>query len=169
MAWFAALLILCAFILLLFSYRRQRQIGFPDGRLIYQDTRIQATTSRALFDAALKLTGRPDYLLQQGALLIPVEVKSHLAGENPYDSHIYQLMAYCVLVQSHFGSRPPYGLLQYPHRTIPVDFTAERETALLNLIEEMHARRRSNDLPRSHHSQGRCQNCGYRRLCDQRL
>lgn len=169
MVWIAVTFLLCAVILLLFSQKKQRQIGFPQARVIYQDTGQQISPNRPLFDARLGLAGKPDYLLRQGSVIIPVEVKTRLTREAPYESHIQQLMAYCLLVQSNYHSRPDYGILHYPQRTIAIDFTQEREDDLVALIYDMQARRRSGELERSHQSQRRCRTCGYRRLCDQSL
>jgi len=168
-AWLACLLVLCAIALLFFSSKKQRQIGFPDGRVVYQDVEEHIEPDRPLFDPQNRLTGKPDYLVRQGSQLIPVEVKSTLSGDLPYDSHIYQLMAYCLLVQSNYQQRPSYGILHYPQRTIAIDFTVEREISLINLIREMQTRRNYIELPRSHQSSRRCAACGYRRLCDQRM
>jgi CRISPR-associated exonuclease Cas4 len=169
MVWIAVFFLLCAVFLMLFSQRKQRQSGLPKGRVIYQDTGEQITPNRPLYDSRLGLTGMPDYLLRQGNLLIPVEVKSSISREAPYDSHVQQLMAYCLLVQSNYHRRPEYGILHYPQRTIAIDFSQEREDDLVALIQDMKARLRSGDLTRSHQSLRRCQACGYRRLCDQRL
>ena len=98
-----------------------------------------------------------------------MEVKSSRVVSAPYDAHIYQLAAYCLLIQRRFGKRPPYGILHYPNRTFAIDYTPQLETALLDLLSEMHARERRTDLSRSHQFPERCRGCGYRSICDQSL
>ena len=105
-----ALLIL-ALILLWQSTRRQAQAGLPGGRMIYADTRAWGRVEKPLFAASLGLTGKPDYLVQSEGAIIPIEVKSGRPPAAPYDSHIFQLAAYCLLVEQTYGKRPPYGIL----------------------------------------------------------
>jgi CRISPR-associated exonuclease Cas4 len=115
------------------------------------------------------LTGKPDYLVQQNGKIIPVEVKSGRAPEAPYDSHIYQLAAYCLLVEKTYHTRPPYGIIHYENRDFAVDYTHELENALVDLLVEMKRDEHKKDVPRSHEQPGRCAKCGYRKVCDQRL
>ena len=81
-----------------------------------------------MFSRSFHLSGRPDYLVQQGRDLIPVEVKSGRAPrDGPYSSHILQLAAYCLLVEEAYDRRPPYGLLLYADaadQTYEIDYTS---------------------------------------------
>jgi CRISPR-associated exonuclease Cas4 len=165
----ALIILIVALVLLWQANRRQRLIGLPAGRVIYADTRGWGPVEQPLYDAELGLVGKPDYLVETGGQMIPVEVKSSPVTTAPYDAHIFQLAAYCLLVQRQYGKRPDYGILHYPNRTFAIDFTAGLEQRLLNLLEEMHAQERRRDLPRSHDSAARCSRCGYRHICDQRL
>ena len=149
--------------------RRQSAIGLPAGRVIYSDTHAWGPVEHPLYDAELGLVGKPDYLVEVGGQVIPVEVKSTPVTTAPYDAHIFQLAAYCLLVQRHFGERPAYGILHYPNRTYAIDYTAKLEAQLLELLEEMHAQERRKELPRSHGSAARCSRCGFRAICNQRL
>lgn len=124
---------------------------------------------KPLYDRELGLTGKPDYLIESRGKIIPVEVKSSRAPEGPYDGHIFQLAAYCLLVQRQAGKRPPYGILHYPNRTYAIDFTPELEQSTLALLEEIHRNARRKELARSHDVAARCRRCGYRDVCDQKL
>jgi CRISPR-associated exonuclease Cas4 len=165
------LLLLAFAILLLWLSRRQRAgLGLPQGRLVYADMGEELRVEQPLYDAALNLVGRPDYLVRKGDDLIPVEVKSGRTPAKPYDSHVYQLAAYCALVARHYGRRPTHGLIRYPDRSFRVEFTPQLENDLLNLLNDMHpAKHRSEPLPRSHHQAARCHACGYLEVCDQSL
>jgi CRISPR-associated exonuclease Cas4 len=169
MLWVFVIL-LAASVALFFLARRTRQsAGLPAGRVIYTDTRGWGAVEKPLYDPEWNLTGKPDYLVEQGASIIPVEVKSTRIGAAPYDAHIYQLAAYCRLVQVQFGKRPTHGILHYPNRTFAIDYTPELEAALEALVQEIHASERRKELPRSHEQAARCARCGFRSVCDQRL
>jgi CRISPR-associated exonuclease Cas4 len=81
--------------------------------------------------------GKPDYLVQSGGSIIPVEVKSGRAPAAPYDSHIFQLAAYCLLVEKTYGKRPPYGIIHYAGRDFAIDYTRQLESALLDWLAEI--------------------------------
>ena len=163
------LALLVAFILFFISGRQRRAAGLPGGRVIYTDTRAWGKVEKPLFDKDLDLTGKPDYLIEQGGKIIPVEVKTGRTPEVPYDSHIFQLAAYCRLVQKTYGKRPSYGIIHYPNRDFAVDYTADLENALLDLIAEMRMNEHRSEVSRSHDDENRCRRCGFRQICDQRL
>jgi CRISPR-associated exonuclease Cas4 len=149
--------------------RRRRAIGLPGGRVIYSDTSKWGAVEEPLYDPVVGLTGRPDYLVRQGKTVIPVEVKSGPAPEAPYDSHIYQVAAYCFLVERSFGKRPPYGIIHYGNRSFAVDYTKDLELALLDLVSEMRRFERKKNVDRSHEQVPRCRGCGFAYTCEQRL
>jgi len=163
-----ALLVLALFFFVV-AHILARRSGLPGGRIIFSDHGQWQKTSKPLYDAEIGLTGKPDYLIQQDGRLIPAEVKSSYAPRTPYDSHIMQLAAYCVLVEREFGERPPYGLLRYRNRTFQISFTTQLETEVLTLIDRIRQYKGREEVSRSHHSKARCARCGYRNICDQRL
>jgi len=151
------------------SSRARQEAGLPGGRVVYTDTRAWGPVERPLYDPVLRLTGKPDYLVEKDGQLIPVEVKSGRAPEAPYDSHIYQLAAYCLLVERTMGSRPPYGILHYEDRDFAVDYTPTLETALLDVLADMRRDEYRKEVDRSHESKARCSKCGFRNVCEERL
>jgi CRISPR-associated exonuclease Cas4 len=176
------LLLIVAVVVFWISKRQQRDTGMPSGRVVYTDTRGWGKLERPLYDPESGLTGKPDYLVEQedGETLVPVEVKSARAPSVPYDSHVFQLAAYCFLVERTYGKRPPFGLLRYRDRTFAIDYTPALEEELENLLEQMRADgRKVGDKPkrasarqgldRSHEEPARCAHCGYRSGCNQRL
>lgn len=169
---FSLILALAAVALLLWGRRAHQSTGLPAGRVVYDDASAGQVPEKPFYDHELGLTGKPDYLVETDGALIPVEVKSAWAPPEPYEGHIYQLLAYCALVARSTGRRPPYGLLRYRNRTFAVDFNPQAEDELLAVLAEMRAdeRRRSpGGLPRSHEEPARCRHCGYRDLCEERL
>jgi len=165
----AVFLLILAVVLLWRAARQQKAMGIPAGRIIYTDTHGWGPVEEPLYEPNLGLTGRPDYLVEQKGQLIPVEVKSTRVSGAPYDGHIFQLAAYCLLVESNYGTRPDYGIIHYPNRTFAVDYTVDLELALLDVLEDMRAQDRRKDVHRSHESVARCTRCGYRAVCDQSL
>jgi len=162
---------LVVFALVLFwqSGRTQKAAGLPGGRVIYTDTHAWGKVEKPLYHGALGLTGKPDYLIEKNGRYIPVEVKSGRAPQAPYDSHIYQLASYCLLVEKTMGSRPPYGIIHYEDRDFAIDYTPALENSLLDILAEMRRDERRDEVERSHESAARCVKCGFREVCDQKL
>lgn len=169
MLYFALFLLLLALLFFWQSNRQRQAAGLPGGRVIYTDTRGWNKLEKPLFYAALELTGKPDYLVEQNGKIIPVEVKSGRAPEAPYDSHIYQLASYCLLVEKTYGKRPPYGIVHYEDKDFSVEYTRELEQSLLELITEMKRDGMKREVERSHEQASRCKRCGFRSVCDQSL
>ena len=167
--YLAVAFLLLAIALFWLSSRQRRSAGLPGGRVIYTDTRAWGAVEKPLYDRLLDLTGKPDYLVEQNGQVIPVEVKSERTPDAPYDSHIFQVAAYCLLVEKIFGKRPPYGIIHYPGRDFAVDYTPQLEATLLDVLADMrHDEYRAN-VERSHEEAHRCVRCGFRGVCDQRL
>jgi CRISPR-associated exonuclease Cas4 len=158
-----------ALVLFFVAGRKRRSAGLPGGQVIYTDTGAWEKVEKPLYDPVTEISGRPDYLVRQGKLVIPVEVKSGRTPESPYDSHIYQLAAYCLLIEREYGKRPPYGIIHYQNRSFSVEYTQELEHALLDLLTEMRQDDRRRNVHRSHEVPGRCRGCGYAYHCDQAL
>lgn len=163
-----ALLILALFVFWL-SSRQRRATGLPAGRVIYTDTRQWGRVEKPLYDQDLRLTGKPDYLVKQDEQIIPVEVKSGHAPEAPYDSHIFQLACYCLLVERTTGQRPPFGIIHYDRRDFAVDYTPELESSLLAVLSDVRHDELSSQVNRSHDESQRCLHCGFHEVCDQRI
>jgi CRISPR-associated exonuclease Cas4 len=165
----AVILVIAAILLFRQAGRQQRETGLPAGRVTYSDTGLWKRVETPLYDNILHLTGRPDYLVQEGGELIPVEVKSSWAPPTPYEGHLYQLAAYCRLVEQTYHRRPSHGILQYRNRTFAIDYTPELEDRLLDILGEMRQAERQGEVDRSHDEPARCARCGYRSSCDQRM
>jgi CRISPR-associated exonuclease Cas4 len=168
MQFLALFLLILAIGLYLLARRWRQQSGLPAGELIYSDT--WQRVDQPLFARRLGLTGRPDYLLEHEGTLAPVEVKSARApAGGPYDSHVYQLAAYCLLAAEHYGRRPARGYLKYADRAFAVDFTPALEREVLALLEAMRADAEAEEVHRSHNSAARCGGCGYQEVCEEAL
>jgi CRISPR-associated exonuclease Cas4 len=166
------ILLACALILLwggMFLLKRARhlreQTGLPQGQVIYADTRAWNRCERPLFSRRYLLTGRPDYLVNNGGTKIPVEVKSTSCPSSPYRSHVLQLAAYCLLVEEEYGQPPPYGIIKYRDQTYAIEYTAQLRAQLLSVLAEMRQNLTADDVSPSHANPNRCRSCGYREEC----
>jgi CRISPR-associated exonuclease Cas4 len=169
MTYIILLLFLLALIFFWQSNRQQKAAGLPGGRVIYTDTDGWGKVEKPLYHAALSLTGKPDYLIERNGQIIPVEVKSGRAPDAPYDSHIFQLASYCLLVEKTYKKRPPYGIIHYENRDFAVDYTKELESALIELLADMRQDELKRNVHRSHEQASRCKRCGYRNICEEKL
>lgn len=175
-----ALLSLSVLLLVLALWLAQRaqqareQSGLPVGRLVYADTDRWAAVSRPLISSRFGLVGKPDYLVETDAGLVPVEVKrgaapvrsAAAAGQvQARPSHVMQLAAYCLLVEDVYGRPPAYGLIHYADATLQIPYTPALRQALLDLLAEMRQARGLPEVQRSHQDAARCRGCGVRYAC----
>lgn len=147
-----------------------QETGLPQGEIIYQDTlRTETEVLEPLFSRTFRLAGKPDYLIQEDGEIIPVEVKSGRTPARPYDSHVYQLAAYCLLVSDLYGRRPTHGIIRYPNRQFVVPYDEQLEDDLLHLMDAMRFDANSANVHRSHEHAARCTACSFRYTCDEAL
>ncbi len=148
---------------------QRRRLELPSGRVIHIDTARLRKPEGTLYSANYSLVGRPDYLVNQGGRIIPIEVKSGAAPVVPYPSQLYQLAAYALLIREHFGQTPPYGILKYRDRTVEIPFAPHLLDEVAAMLEEMRSDSSAATVDRSHTEPNRCRACGFRTVCDQRL
>lgn len=164
------LLLAGVFWLRVWAGRRRAATGVPPGRVIFADDAVWQAQTTPLSSPALRLTGRPDYLVQQAdGQIVPVEVKSRPAPARPFPSHVMQLAAYCVLVAETMGIRPNHGIIQYRDRAFSVPFTPQLEAQLRDTLAAMQRDLTQPDVQRPHMQPQRCAACGLRDQCTQRL
>ncbi len=164
------LVLLIGLALLWLSRLFGREANMPEGDVIYSDTRALGKQTKALFSQRYRLSGKPDYLVEQAGAIIPVEYKSSKAPRTkPYYGHQLQVGAYCLLVEEKFGVTPPYGVIKYADRDYQVPFTARLRAGVLNAIDDIRINDHSSDVDRDHSFEGRCRSCGFNSVCEQRL
>lgn len=167
--WTGIALLLLGLAAVLWARRRWASAGLPRGRVVYSDTGAWEPVREPLYSRRHRLTGKPDYLVQTRDAVVPVEVKSGAAPPEPYPGHRLQLAAYCLLVEEHFGARPPYGLIRYDDATVQIPFDRQLRHHLLDTLNEMRQARCLASADRDHDSPQKCLRCGQRENCDQRL
>ena len=157
-------------VLLSLSRVIRRNMGLPHGNVVFADTAGWYRVQKPFFSEKLRLSGKPDYLVRNGHCHIPVEVKS---GPRPltgiYRSHQLQLVAYCLLTEDNFGSRPTHGLVKYDDGVHTVDYSLELERDLIDTLGCMRGDLDTADVACSHRVVGRCNGCGLRTDCTQTL
>lgn len=149
--------------------RQWASAGLPRGRLVYGDTGRWERTRDPLYSHRYQLTGRPDYLVRVGSARVPVEVKSGRAPAEPYEGHVLQLAAYCLLAEEEFGVRPSYGLLRYDDATLQIPYDKPLRRRVLDTLEAMRQARARGSADRNHATPQKCLRCGQRENCGQRL
>ena len=118
------------------------------------------------------LAGRPDYMIKENNLRIPVEVKTGRRPKAPFFSHVLQIGAYCLLSEETFQKSPTHGQIRYGFENEPhnVDWEPKLKTLVLEKIEEMNdfleGRTKAH---RNHKRVGKCNNCSRRKGCPERL
>jgi len=151
------------------STRLRQESGLPAGRLIYADSTDWRLLQQPLYSKTYQLIGKPDYLVETAAGVIPVEVKSSAAPKIPYLGHLLQLAAYCLLIEETTGQAPPNGLLKYANALYEVDFTPELRRELLETMARMRQARLAKSVARSHQQPGKCAACGFYDRCEEAL
>jgi CRISPR-associated exonuclease Cas4 len=120
-----------------------------------------------LFSKRHRLVGRPDRIVKRGKAFIPEEWKS---GRRLEPWHEYQFGTYFILIEEHYGVRPPYGLLVLGsgkrHRVRNTDKLREDVLTVAREIRE--ARRRMHAVLPGAVDESRCRACGQRSICTQR-
>lgn len=170
-ALFILLALFAAFFLRRTGRAEQTRAGIPlDARVIYSDTGAWTRLEKPLFSRRYRLTGKPDYIVQDEAgATIPIEVKPNRTATQPRHSDVMQLMAYGILVEEKFGARPAYGLLKYRDDIFEIAFTDELRAEFFATLQEMRAARRAKNVARNHADAVKCKYCGYRDACAERL
>lgn len=163
-------LALIALALLIRAGQWRKASGLPRGEILYTDTGTWYQQEAPLYSTRLGLTGRPDYLIEQpDGEIVPVEIKSGAAPAVPYEGHVLQLAAYCLLVEEIYGRRPHQGVLHYADQAFAIPFSEELEESVLDLLGEMHADCGGDEVDRDHGDWRRCAACGHRDHCYQSL
>jgi CRISPR-associated exonuclease Cas4 len=134
------------------------------GRVVASDSGVSRATP-VLRSARYRLSGKPDYLVEEGGFVVPVEVKPRRRSTTPWVRDVVQLAAYCLLVEEvepRFGG---YGYLRYAGRTFRIDFTDALRAELLRTLAALRADRTAADVEPSHNDPGRCVRCSLLLAC----
>ncbi len=166
----AVLLLVAAFVFLRLARENRAASGLPQGRVVYVDSRRWQRPPAPLRAPRYSLVGRPDFLMQDGKAVIPVESKPGRGAAQPYEGDLLQLAAYCLLVEETYGVTPPYGLLVYRERTFEIPFDRDLRDHLLDILDEMAAAwEEGEEVHRDHDEAVRCARCSMREECGEEV
>lgn len=163
----AVIVILAGVVILILTRRQRVNLSLPSGEVVYEDT--PESPGRLLYSHRLKVMGKPDVLIKQKTMIIPVEVKTGKTSREPYQTHIMQLVTYCHLIEENYHVRPTYGIIRYPNQEFTIQYTEALEQELHQIVGEMRVKRGWEDIHRNHNQRGKCAVCGFREVCSERL
>ena len=143
--------------LLVFSLRVRSRRGLSRGETAALDD-VTLLSKRHL------LTGRPDRIVKDGKFFIPEEWKSSKKVE-PW--HLVQIGVYFILIEDHYGARPPYGfiVLQGGRRERVMNTPELREQVVAVAAEIRAHRKRLGDEIWCSPKPWQCRVCGQRSRC----
>ena len=118
------------------------------------------------------LAGRPDYLIKEDEMRIPVEVKTGRRPRAPFFSHVLQIGAYCLLSEETFHRKPTHGQIRYGFDNEPHDvkWNSDLRALVLEKLEDMNdILKGKTEAHRNHKRVGKCNSCSRRKGCPERL
>jgi len=140
--------------------------NIQQGKITYSDLNKPA---KPFFSKRLKITGKPDYIIRKNNSYIPVEVKTGKYN-GLYKNHIFQLAAYCQLLEENYGGFVPYGILVYNNNhQYKIPFDPKMRYELENVVKKMRFTLKNNNFIRNHNDPGKCLNCSMRSYCEIKL
>ncbi len=169
-------LLLAAFalVLLLLNERRvqrarliaekQRALGLPAGKLVYEDADGQG---EALTSRAYPLVGKPDYVVElSDGSPVPVELKLNVRdAAKPFSNHVEQVAAYCLILEDYFEQPPTHGIIRYADCEYTVDYTPALRRKVIRLLTEM-AKCGSEERPLLKSQRAtKCRPCTFKAIC----
>lgn len=145
--------------------------GLPTRNILYADVGSTFPQRAPLISRRYRLTGKPDYLVRVEDGVAPVELKSSRSPSSGrlYDGHLFQLVAYRVLVEDAYHVSVPYGVVRYEDRSIRVDYTPSLRVSLLALLDEIRKAKCNGECHISHSQASKCLSCGFRSVCGESL
>lgn len=137
------------------------------GKITYSDL---ITPARSLYSKRNRISGKPDYIVKKDGLYYPVEIKTGNHYE-PKKNHIFQLAAYCKILEENYGSFIQYGMLIYcdTSKQFQIPFNPKLRFELESILKEMRATLKTGKIKRNHNYSQRCRNCSMRKYCDKKI
>lgn len=127
---------------------------------------VKIEKSVALKCNKLKLFGIIDFLLKDGRLVVPIEVKYGSYNDN----HLYQLYAYSILVENYFNTNVDFGFILYidEHNTYTnrIKITLENKRKIIKLISEIKSTLDIGIRPIPTENVRKCIHCEFNKFCD---
>jgi len=137
--------------------------GIQDGEIAYSDLDVPG---KSFFSKRYRITGKPDYIVKRENWYIPVEVKAGSYGF-PRKNHVFQLAAYCQLVEEYFGVFVPYGILVYSDgKRFNIPFDPRVRSELEKTVNEMRQVIEKGKISMVAGDSLKCKSCSMRDYCN---
>jgi CRISPR-associated exonuclease Cas4 len=168
------LLIAIALFIMLLNERRQqrkrlieerhRELGLPQGELVYEDADGQGET---LSSSQYPLVGKPDYIVQlPDGRPVPIELKLSVQNVSaPYPNHEVQVGAYCLILEDYFEQPPTHGILRYADCEFTVEYTPALRKKILRLLAEMERCTEKQPPSLVRQRAAKCRICAFQPIC----
>ena len=168
------ILLVCAFVFILISklisynvkeIKSKHQI--QSGEITYSDLNSPA---KPLFSKRYRIAGKPDYIVRKNKYYIPVEVKTgnHF---NLQKNHVFQLAAYCQILEENYGGFVPCGVVVYTDtsKQFEIPFNPQLRFELESTISDMRNILKTKNISRNHNDHHKCRNCSMKKYCNEKL
>lgn len=161
------IMIIVAGIILLILFILLKSTKVPTSvyksKTIYSDHKEKPI--EALFSSKFGLVGKPDFILHTKDGLLPLEIKHSNRPNQPYFSHVMQLISYCLLIEEAKGTKPKYGFIQYGGgQPFAVPYTENMKSFLIKTMNEMRSYIDSGESPKPIRRY-KCEKCSYNKDC----
>jgi CRISPR-associated exonuclease Cas4 len=146
-------------VLMLVAGRNRTRRGLGVGETVALD-------DVTLYSERHQLVGRPDRIVKRGDAYIPEEWKS---SKRVSHGHRLQLGAYFILIEEHYGVRPPFGVVVLGDGSrVEVPNTDALRREVLAVAEQIRAHRAllAERIPVNQPA-NKCRRCGQRANCTQ--
>ncbi|QBD81494.1 CRISPR-associated protein Cas4 [Ktedonosporobacter rubrisoli] len=143
---------------------RQRTLGLPPGKLVYENIDGQA---EPLYSNEYPLVGKPDYIIQLAdGRPVPVTLKTTVQDATaPANHHIMQIIAYCLLLEDYFEQAPTHGILCYAEHNFTIDYTPTLRKKVIRLLGEMARCSQQEPPPLQKQKITKCRICAFQPIC----
>jgi CRISPR-associated exonuclease Cas4 len=144
----------------------KRTHKIQDGTITYMDLDAPA---KPFFSKKYRISGKPDYIVKKEKRYLPVELKTG-SYDAPQKNHIFQLAAYCQLIEDNYGIFVPYGVLVYSDGyqfNIPFDPRIRFE--LEGTINDMRQVIKTGKIKTNMKDSFKCKNCSMREYCSTKI
>lgn len=137
------------------------------GSVVYVDS--EREKPKLFISKRYGLSGRPDAVLLEGDVHVPVEVKTGRSPKGPLFSHILQIAAYCLLMEEEYGKAPPHGVIRYGDTSHEIEYNEDLKKLVVDKMTQMRACIVKGEAHRNHNRPGKCVHCSRRSVCPERL
>lgn len=153
-------ILIAAALLLLLALAYRRRAGFGYGQSVSHD-------NMTLRSDQYHLVGRPDRIVQRGKHFIAEDKKS---STRLHDSNRVQMGVYMILIEEHFGIRPPHAVVVLRDgQREKIRNTSKLRRQVFDIAKRIRTARRKDAMPLLVSTfPAKCRACAQRRNCRQR-